>query len=42
MKLLRLIPDDTKFGFMRFRRVSFPFSALSSRSSRSSASSSCR
>jgi len=28
MKLLRIIPDDTKFGFMRFRRVSFPFSAL--------------
>jgi preprotein translocase subunit SecF len=25
---LRLIPDDTKFGFMRFRRISFPFSAL--------------
>ncbi len=28
MRLLRLIPDDTKFGFMRFRRWSFPFSAL--------------
>ena len=28
MKLLRIIPDDTRFGFMRFRRVSFPFSAL--------------
>ncbi len=27
MKLLRLFPDDTKFGFMRFRRVAFPFSA---------------
>jgi preprotein translocase subunit SecF len=28
MKLLRLVPDDTKFKFMRFRRVSFPFSAF--------------
>lgn len=28
MKLLRIVPDDTRFGFMRFRRVSFPFSAL--------------
>jgi preprotein translocase subunit SecF len=28
MKVLRIIPDDTRFGFMRFRRVSFPFSAL--------------
>ncbi|GGH21530.1 protein-export membrane protein SecF [Alsobacter metallidurans] len=28
MKLLRIIPDDTKFPFMSFRRVSFPFSAL--------------
>jgi preprotein translocase subunit SecF len=28
MKLLRLVPDNTKFPFMRFRRVSFPFSAL--------------
>jgi preprotein translocase subunit SecF len=28
MKLLRIVPDDTKFGFMRFRRLSFPFSAL--------------
>jgi preprotein translocase subunit SecF len=28
MRLLRLAPDNTKFGFMRFRRVSFPFSAL--------------
>ncbi|PSC05480.1 protein translocase subunit SecF [Alsobacter soli] len=27
MKLLRIIPDDTKFPFMSFRRVSFPFSA---------------
>lgn len=30
MKLLRIIPDNTRFGFMRFRRVSFPFSALAS------------
>jgi preprotein translocase SecF subunit len=30
MKLLRLVPDDTKFGFMRFRRFSFPFSAIAS------------
>ncbi|MCZ8260442.1 MAG: protein translocase subunit SecF [Beijerinckiaceae bacterium] len=28
MKLLRLVPDNTRFGFMRFRRVSFPVSAL--------------
>jgi len=28
MKLLRLIPDHTAFGFMAFRRISFPFSAL--------------
>jgi preprotein translocase subunit SecF len=28
VRLIRLIPDDTKFGFMRFRRWSFPFSAL--------------
>jgi preprotein translocase subunit SecF len=27
MKLLRIIPDGTKFPFMAFRRVSFPFSA---------------
>jgi len=26
--LLRLVPDDTKFDFMRFRRISFPISAL--------------
>ena len=26
--LLRIVPDDTKFDFMRFRRVSFPVSAL--------------
>ena len=25
---LRLVPDDTKFDFMRFRRVSFPASAV--------------
>ena len=28
MKLLRLAPENTKFGFMRFRRYSYPFSAL--------------
>lgn len=28
MKLLRLFPDDTNFSFMRFRRISFPLSAL--------------
>lgn len=28
MKLLRIVPDDTKFDFMRFRRISFPLSAL--------------
>lgn len=28
MKPLRIIPDDTRFGFMRFRAWSFPFSAL--------------
>jgi preprotein translocase SecF subunit len=27
---LRFIPDDTKFGFMQFRAISFPFSALMS------------
>jgi preprotein translocase subunit SecF len=26
--LLRIVPDDTTFDFMRFRRVSFPVSAL--------------
>jgi len=26
--LLRIVPDDTKFDFMRFRRISFPVSAL--------------
>jgi preprotein translocase subunit SecF len=28
MKLLRLFPDHTRFGFMRFRRIAFPFSAF--------------
>jgi preprotein translocase subunit SecF len=28
MKLLRIVPDETKFDFMRFRRISFPISAL--------------
>ena len=28
MKLLRLTPENTKFGFMRFRRYSYPFSAI--------------
>jgi preprotein translocase subunit SecF len=27
MKLLRLAPENTKFGFMRFRRISYPLSA---------------
>lgn len=27
MRLLRIVPDDTKFDFMRFRRISFPISA---------------
>lgn len=27
MRLLRIIPDGTKFKFIRFRRVTFPFSA---------------
>ena len=26
--LLRVVPDDTKFDFMRFRRISFPISAM--------------
>ncbi|UDL95356.1 protein translocase subunit SecF [Lichenihabitans sp. PAMC28606] len=30
MKLLRLAPENTKFGFMRFRRWSYPFSAFMS------------
>ena len=28
MRLLRIVPDDTKLDFMRFRRISFPISAL--------------
>ena len=28
MFLLRIVPDDTKFDFMRFRRISFPASAV--------------
>ena len=28
MRHLRIVPDDTKFDFMRFRRVSFPTSAI--------------
>ena len=28
MRLLRLVPDDTKFDFMRFRHISFPLSAV--------------
>src|SRR6201995_918047 len=28
MRLLRIVPDDTKFDFMRFRRISLPASAL--------------
>ena len=28
MRLLRIVPDDTKFDFMRFRRISFPASAF--------------
>jgi len=30
LRLLRIVPDDTKFDFMRFRRISFPMSALMS------------
>src|SRR3981081_1818100 len=26
--MLRIVPDDTKFDFMRFRRISFPVSAV--------------
>ena len=26
--MLRIVPDDTKFDFMRFRRISFPVSAI--------------
>jgi len=28
LRHLRIVPDDTKFDFMRFRRVSFPISAM--------------
>ena len=28
MRLLRIVPDNTKFDFVRFRRISFPASAL--------------
>ncbi len=28
MRLLRIVPDDTKFDFMRFRHISFPVSAI--------------
>ncbi len=28
MRLLRIVPDDTKFDFIRFRRISFPISAM--------------
>ena len=28
MRTFRLAPDNVKFGFMRFRRVSYPFSAV--------------
>jgi preprotein translocase subunit SecF len=30
LRLLRIVPDDTKFDFMRFRRISFPVSAMMS------------
>jgi preprotein translocase subunit SecF len=30
VRLLRIVPDDTKFDFMRFRRISFPLSAMMS------------
>jgi preprotein translocase subunit SecF len=30
LRLLRIVPDDTKFDFMRFRRISFPISAAMS------------
>jgi preprotein translocase subunit SecF len=28
VRLLRIVPDNTKFDFMRFRRISFPISAV--------------
>jgi preprotein translocase subunit SecF len=30
LRLLRIVPDNTKFDFMRFRRISFPISAAMS------------
>jgi preprotein translocase subunit SecF len=30
VRLLRIVPDNTKFDFMRFRRISFPLSAVMS------------
>jgi preprotein translocase subunit SecF len=30
VRLLRIVPDNTTFDFMRFRRISFPMSALMS------------
>jgi preprotein translocase subunit SecF len=30
VRLLRIVPDDTKFDFIRFRRISFPISAMMS------------
>jgi preprotein translocase subunit SecF len=30
LPLLRIVPDDTKFDFIRFRRISFPISAVMS------------
>jgi len=30
VRLLRIVPDDTKFDFIRFRRISFPISAVMS------------
>jgi preprotein translocase subunit SecF len=28
VRLLRIVPDDTRFDFIRFRRISFPISAM--------------
>jgi preprotein translocase subunit SecF len=28
LRLLRIVPDNTRFDFMRFRRISFPISAM--------------
>ena len=28
MRLLRIVPDNTHFDFIRFRRISFPISAV--------------